>query len=211
MIILAAEQNTNMRSNTCIVIQGPATYYDHLKTVWSSHIQDVVFSTWVGEESYFNESDQVIFSTTPKYPGVANLNYQVKSTLEGILWAESRGYERVLKMRSDMVPTNVDKFTSMFESFYLWTFALVPHEDIYFTDYFMCGDIHDMKRVWSIEAEGTWRYPEQAITNNIKSHCIEKARTCAHLVNSDNDVYSLKWNTYCSSYLPHWGYNISHR
>lgn len=201
------ETHIGIDNKLCVVIQGPATYWSLLKEVWVEHLESVIFSTWAGQESYFESSDRVVFSTPPSHPGVANLNYQVKSTLTGIKRAQDLGYERVLKIRSDMVPTHVDAFLSMFEPPYVWALASVPHEDTYFTDYFMCGDIRDMMNIWDIDPDQSWRYPEQAITHNINNHCINKLKLCAHMIHQHNDVYSYKYQSYCSSWLTHWGYS----
>lgn len=177
----------------CIVIQGASTNVEEQKIVWKDFKNQIIFSTWKGEERKYEKSDNVIFSDIPAHRGTSNLNLQKISTLCGVERAKELGYKRVLKMRSDQVPTNPHKFLNEFSEEKITVFLRHLHGDEpYYADYFMCGKIDVMHEIWQLDALQNCAYSEWAITKKIKSVC-----SCVEFyknkINKDNNVISFKW------------------
>lgn len=190
-----------MKKDLCIVVQGPSSHVSDLKKSWKEYLSDVVFSTWKEDRIslLYEDNDVVIQNSVPSIFGIRNLNLQRISTFSGIKFAKENGYQRVLKIRSDMTPIAAEKFVNLFhrddenskENFYV--FSWINHENGYYTDYFMCGDIASMEYVWDFDGTSpSYRYPEQAITEKIKN--LDKSIVeCYHTMNYENDIF---WHKY---------------
>ena len=50
--------------NICLIIQGPSVNVNILKDKYKNMNIQIIFSTWEGEESKYNENDIVIFNKT---------------------------------------------------------------------------------------------------------------------------------------------------
>lgn len=180
----------------CIIVQG-TTYGDsinQIKACWNGW--DVVYSTWKGYEGYYTESDNVIFSDLPTIKGTYNMNYQKWSTIAGLLWAEERGYDRAIKMRSDMWVKNpkafFDKFTDGYNTLF-W----VEHRGGYFSDYLMEDSVDNMLTLWDVVPEGA--HPERVLTDRINElGWMNRANLLVGELNEDVDIF---WNT---RYGPYW-------
>ena len=107
-----------------IVIQGPTNYYKSILDFWASinksHCK-VVWSTWDSEPSYnlkeIRESGiEVIENSLPEFSGYLNLNYQCKSTYEGLKYLKSKGIKNVIKVRSDVTWEGVEEFFPYIEN-----------------------------------------------------------------------------------------------
>jgi len=186
-----------------IVIQGSSDFVPLCKK-WYKNNQ-ILFSTWKGQESKYESGDLVIFNDPPNDAGPANFWMQQKSTIEGLKKAKDLGYKRVLKIRSDMFPNYVDKFLSTFKEDKLNLFCWHAHEVYpkcsgYFIDYFMCGNVDDLISLWSInnafcavpEIMITWQYI--SMLRHIPIHYIFNE------IDSQNDIYWVKRNIFLSSY-----------
>lgn len=182
-----------MCKDICIVVQGPSNYIEELNNTWKLY-KNVVYSTW--KNNFLNSCDlidNIIYQDVPDNCGIRNLNLQKISTYNGIEFAKQNGYDRVLKIRSDMMPTNIDKFLNLFydkNNFYV--FSWINHEQGYYTDYFMCGDIKAMEYVWNFDGTKNYNYPEQIITEKIK--CLNKNIVeCYNYMCDENDLYWIKY------------------
>jgi len=182
-----------------ILIQGSSTNVQEQKKVWSNYLDDCLFSTWKGEESKYLNTDNVIFSDIPNDPGPSNINLQAQSTLMGLMHLQKKGYNRVLKIRSDMVPTNPEKFIQILDNeklnFLCWhNHQVYPNCSGYLVDYLMSGPINAMIDMWSIndffcvvpEIMLTWKYIQKCIITKIEFF-LDK-------LSVDNDVYWIKNN-----------------
>jgi hypothetical protein len=182
----------SVTDDICVVIQGASTNVSEQKAAWQYFLPQVVFSTWKGEESKYSDTDTVIFSEQVSEGGVANLNRQATTTLRGIEYARKAGYKRVLKMRSDQVPTNPTKFLSEF-SHNLTVFLYHLHEEGYYVDYFMCGTTDTMYDIWTLDGLQDCKYAEWAITNRIRSVYDGKIEFYKNKMSKNNSVFSYKW------------------
>jgi hypothetical protein len=74
--------------NICLIIQGPSVNVNILKDKYKNMNIQIIFSTWEGEESKYNENDIVIFNKMPKERGIQNVMLQQLSTYNGLLKAK---------------------------------------------------------------------------------------------------------------------------
>jgi hypothetical protein len=182
-----------LTNDICVVIQGASTNVAEQKEAWKEFSDQIVFSTWKGEESKYLDVDSVIYSDPVLDGGVANLNRQAITTLRGIEYAKKMGYGRVLKMRADQVPTNATEFLRGFSKYNLTVFLYHLHEEGYYVDYFMCGTTDVMHSIWSLDGLQKCKYPEWAITNQIRSVYDGKVEFYKNRMSKDNSVFFYKW------------------
>lgn len=188
-----------------IVIQGASTNVEEQKSAWTKFKEDIIFSTWVGSESYYNSDDIVIYNELPTDSGPMNINYQIKSTLSGLKKAKDLGYKYALKLRSDLIPTDSVKFLDILVedkfNFLCWhAHEVYPGCPGYLIDYLMSGEINNMIKLWEIddifcvvpEIIITKKYTDLFSINDI-SYFLEK-------INIENNLFWIKRNTYLDSY-----------
>lgn len=191
-----------MDNKFCVVIQGPSLYVEEIKKAWKGF--DIIFSTWEGEEHKYESSDLVLFNTIPKKSlGFNhNLHLQRSSTLNGLLYAKKLGYDRVLKWRSDHIPTNPKKLIKIFKKNKLNIHSFHKHKKGYITDFFMEGEINDLIKLFTFAGKN-YEYPEEALTEQLFCNDLDKKTNffIADL-DEDNDVIWLKQNTKWSGYIP---------
>ena len=93
-----------------IVIQGPIRNPQLLSISLESFKTNypnvgIYLSTWINEENLNNiripSSVRVIQSDRPKVAGTGNVNFQCRSSYQGILHAEKDGFQKILKIRTD--------------------------------------------------------------------------------------------------------------
>jgi hypothetical protein len=186
-----------------VVIQGQSTNVQEQKEAWKGF--DILFSTWIGQEDKYTAEDNVIYNPIPTTTGPANFNYQLTSTQNGLLKAKELGYKHVLKIRSDMIPTNAKNFVSLLDesklNFLCWHASPVyPSCNGYLVDYLMSGAIDDMIQLWDIpnifcvvpEVMLTWQYINACKQIDIRYFINE--------LHNENDLWWIKNNTYLSSY-----------
>ena len=99
-----------------IVIQGPTNYYKEIVECYKN-IPNVVWSTWDDEPSenieYIGKYIPVILNKKPLFPGYLNVNMQTVSTMGGISYLKEKGINEILKVRGDIIITNITKFLSI--------------------------------------------------------------------------------------------------
>ena len=179
-----------------IIIQGPSSHVNEQKKSWIGY--DVIWSTWVGEESKYEVNDLTIFNSLPSEPGVQNIALQQKTTLEGIKKAKELGYERVLKWRSDLIPNNPKKLLELFDddslNFLAW------HDDAkYFVDYIIEGKINEVYDCWDIPTLYA-HCSEKITTDNILNRGFKNFNFICDGLDSENEIYWSKYNVFLSTY-----------
>lgn len=189
--------------NFVVLIQGQSNCVAQQKDAWKGF--DVIFSTWVGEENKYTENDIVLYNTPPSTSGPANFNYQIVSTINGLVKAKELGYKNVLKIRSDLIPTNASKFFNVLDetklNFLCWhAHEVYPGCSGYLVDYLISGPIDDMIKLWDIsnifcvvpEVMLTWQYINECKEMDVNYFMNE--------LNNENDLWWIKNNIYLSSY-----------
>jgi hypothetical protein len=179
----------------CVIIQGPSVNVQEQKKSWQNY--DIIWSTWDGEQNKYDSEDIVLFNEIPKFSGIQNIVLQQKSTIEGIKKAKYLNYKRVLKWRSDLLPTNPNKLVATFKkdsvNFLAW-----HNTGRYFIDYFMEGDIDDIYKIWDFD-KIVDKFPEKIITENFFEKKISKFNFILEDLNSDNEIFWVKRNIFLSS------------
>lgn len=181
-----------------IVIQGPSNNVDELKKAWAGY--DLIWSTWLGEESPYEENDIVVYSSKPHETGFGNINLQKISTYNGVLKAKELGYDRVFKWRSDMTPTNPEALINTLSGNInvLFYHHVMPDRSNYFVDYVMESETDIMINIWSF----TNLYPTHAeaiITEYINKQGVRVSLFGGKL-NDNNDILWLKRNINIKDY-----------
>jgi len=185
-----------------IIIQGQSNHVNELKTAWGDN--NLIWSTWKGSENLYNSNDIVIYNDMPCDKGTGNVALQQKTILEGILKAKELGFNRVLKWRSDMIPTNTMEFINLFNNDGINMFYFYSGNGYkYFVDYFMEGTIEDIYNMWSFDNLHP-QFAESALTDNIKIKNLKNINFIGKKVTNTNDVLWLKRNIKLSTYI-NWG------
>lgn len=192
-----------------VLIRGQSTNVQQQKEAWKGF--DVLFSAWIGEEENYTDANNALFNTPPSTPGPGNFHYQIVSSINGLLKAKELGYKNVLNIRSDIIPTNVNRFIDSLDenklNFLCWhRHEAYPGCSGYLVDYVMCGPIDYMIKLWNIsnticgvsEINLTWQYINSCKDIDINYFINE--------LNDENDLWWLKYNKYLSSYKMHVGY-----
>jgi hypothetical protein len=185
-----------LQNKIAIIVQGPANNVKELKLVWEGYT--IIWSTWVGNEDKFTSDDIVIFSEQPYELGVQNIALQKKSTLEGVNKAKELGFERVLKWRSDLLPTNANELVKLFKKNQL-NFLAWHNEGKYFVDYFMEGPIDEVKLAWDIPII-YGPFSERITTDNIFDKNKIKYNFILDELSDNNEIFWVKYNVYLSKY-----------
>jgi hypothetical protein len=185
----------------CIVVQGPVEQnsIEQIRQCWKGY--DVIYSTWIAFEGTFTNDEIAIYSQLPSTTGTYNMNYQKTSTLAGLELAKKMGYDRALKMRSDMWVKNpkafFDKFTDGYNTLF-WH----EHAGGYLSDYWMEDSVDNLLTLWDVVPEGT--HPERVLTDRIMElGWKDRINLLVGELNEDVDIF---WNT---KYGPYWQHNLN--
>lgn len=141
-----------------LIIQGPVNYYLQIIDSYKG-IKNVLWCTWEDEskESINAIKEAGIYVHLIKKPlntGYWNINFQCKSTYEGILKSkELFNTQYYLKVRSDFKISNVsllcDRFIAKKEMINFLGWA--NEEGGFFLDYLVFGDYKRMKNYWRFQ------------------------------------------------------------
>jgi hypothetical protein len=191
-----------MNNNLVIVIQGTSNNVEELKKAWDGY--NLIWSTWKGDESKYNDNDIVIFNELPNELGVGNIKLQQLTTNEGIKKAKELGYKRVFKWRSDMIPTNPKKLLEILTDGVniLFSHNQSPDRPNSYVDYIMESDIDTMANIWDFN-ESFSTHAEAIITSNIERKNITNISLFGGCLDNDNDIIWLKKNIHIKDYKKH--------
>jgi len=188
-----------MQEKLAIIIQGPSLNVEQLKKAW--HGYNLIWSTWKGEESKYDLNDIKVFNDFPNQSGVQNIAYQRDSTLNGILKAKELGFTRVLKWRSDLLPSNANQLIKSFKKECI-NFLTWHNGGKYFIDYFIEGPIDEVYNIWDIKKIYD-DYSEKITTENILSLGYTNFNFMLDSLSDDNEIYWIKYNLNLSTYKQH--------
>tara|TARA_B110000967_G_scaffold24288_1_gene22377 strand:+ start:5310 stop:5939 length:630 start_codon:yes stop_codon:yes gene_type:complete len=165
-------------NKTCLIIQGASDYVNILKEKYKNMDIQIIFSTWEGEESKYNENDIVIFNKMPIERGIQNVILQQLSTYNGLLKAKEMGFENAIKIRSDAYFTDLSYFLTNEIDYNKLNFLFFldyhringPDKNSnyykYFCDYIQLSNVNNLLKMWNFKYEKS-SYSEQLISNHI--------------------------------------------
>lgn len=221
-----------------IIIQGPVIYEDDFTfksiCMYRRMFLDatVILSTWEGENvkdefQKFKSLDiEIVFSKPPSDGGSLNINYQVKSSREGVKRAKELGIPYCVKTRTDfriyargilkLIYTLLQKYPLREVKGMRQRERLVilpPYLDVayYIPDYIIAGNTDDMLQFWSIpEAvqEGEIMNPEMRLYSSYLYRIgqyvhdpMKNLETYLNLLSNqfiviDPDMYDAIWRKY---------------
>ena len=188
-----------MHEKLAIIIQGPSLNVERLKKAWYGY--NLIWSTWKGEESKYDSNDIKIFNDFPNESGVQNIAFQRDSTLNGISKAKELGFTRVLKWRSDLLPSNADQLIKSFKNECI-NFLTWHNGGKYFVDYFIEGPIDEIYNIWDIKKLYD-DYSEKITTENIFSLGYTNFNFMLDSLSDENEIYWIKYNLNLSTYKQH--------
>jgi hypothetical protein len=164
--------------NICLIIQGPSVNVNILKDKYKNMNIQIIFSTWEGEESKYNENDIVIFNKMPKEKGIQNVMLQQLSTYNGLLKAKELGFENAIKIRSDSYFTDLSCFLKNTIDYNKLNFLFFldyhrlngPDKNSniykYFYDYSQFSSVDNLLKMWNFKYDKC-SYSEQLTTKHI--------------------------------------------
>jgi len=171
-----------------VLLQGPTTFDTELTNFYK---QDALFSTWVGEKSNLKNT---IYVNKPRIPGIGNSNLQFAGCLAGCRYAESLGFDYILKIRSDILlqdyleiikTLNEDKLSFLF--YHDWSGG-------YLADYIIGGPTDLLKKVWDYDTSFDNNFSERILMNQLnKLQITQVDYIMPLLLNNGITCYSLKW------------------
>lgn len=162
----------------CLIIQGASDYVTILKEKYKNMDIQIIFSTWEGEESKYNENDIVIFNKMPIERGIQNVMLQQLSTYNGLLKAKEMGFENAIKIRSDAYFTDLSYFlTNEIDYNKLNFLFFLDYHRIngrdknsnhykYFCDYIQISSVDNLLKMWNFKYDKC-SYSEQLTTKHI--------------------------------------------
>ena len=185
----------------CLIIQGASDYVTILKEKYKNMDIQIIFSTWEGEESKYNENDIVIFNKMPIERGIQNVMLQQLSTYNGLLKAKELGFKNAIKIRSDAYFTDLSLFLkndidyNKLNFLYFLDYHRIngPDENSsyykYFCDYVQFSSVHNLLKMWDFKYEKV-SYAEQLLTKHIfDTFNKEEISFIGNYLTKDCDIY----------------------
>ena len=193
---------------TAVVIQGPTTYYKEIIPVYKN-CSGVVWCTWMDEPAdaiiAIEQSNiHLHLIDKPKHSGVVNINYQSKSTYEGLIKAkELFNAQMYIKIRSDFDISDVNLLSRRFADIGLPLNFLgwAKIKGGFFLDYIVAGNFDEMTTFWAYEDANVGEpFPEKFLTSryyqvydeNIDIENLIKTNNIEFPLLNDIDIYWIK-------------------
>jgi hypothetical protein len=196
-------KENNLVKKIAIIIQGPSDYIEQQKKAWEEY-EHIIYATWEGSQNLYSHEDKVVFIEMPINKGGGNINLQKNTTLEGLKYAKHLGYEKALKLRSDIIPTRWPNFLSILNTnklnFLCWHKNPILNHNQYLVDYLMAGNIDDLILLWE-NCFDTNTIAEGCLMDSFnKNFKIEHLYFLVDKLTIENDLHWLKYNKFLSSY-----------
>lgn len=195
----------------CLIIQGPSVNVNIMKEKYKDINIQIIFSTWEGEESKYNENDIVIFNKTPIEKGIQNVMLQQLSTYNGLLKAKEMGFENAIKIRSDAYFNDLSCFLKNDIDFnkvnflYFLDYHRIYGPDKknnnykYFCDYIQIGSVDNLLKMWDFKYSQCY-YAEQLISKHIfNTFKKEDIAFIGNYVTKDCDIFWISRKLYLST------------
>lgn len=195
----------------CLIIQGASDYVTILKEKYKNMDIQIIFSTWEGEESKYNENDIVIFNKMPIERGIQNVMLQQLSTYNGLLKAKEMGFENAIKIRSDAYFTDLSYFLTNEIDYNKLNFLFFldyhringPDKNSnyykYFCDYIQISNVNNLLKMWNFKYDKC-SYSEQLTTKHIfNTFKRDDIAFIGNYLTKDCDIYWISRKIYLST------------
>lgn len=195
----------------CLIVQGASDYVNIIKEKYKNTDIQIIFSTWKGEESKYNENDIVVFNKMPQESGVQNVMLQQLTTYNGLLKAKELGFQNAIKIREDTYFVDLSLFLKNDIDFnkvnflYFLDYHRINGPDKknnnykYFCDYIQIGSVDNLLNMWDFKYSQCY-YAEQLISKHIfNTFKKEDIAFIGNYVTNDCDIYLISRKLYLSS------------
>jgi len=190
-----------------VVIQGPTNYYKEVLKSYKN-VPNVVWSTWDDEPleniECIKKYIPVVLNKKPLFPGYLNVNMQTTSTIGGVDYLKEKGITEVLKVRGDVIITDVCKFLSLLKGKDMAFLAMCKEgvrNDLYYeliyrhyshdypVDLVVYGGISNVRKAFDFYIEEFKPIPAEALMlyNFLAKNNLEYTPSYNYLI--DNGVY----------------------
>ncbi len=186
-----------------VVVAGPMNYRLEMQGAMRGY-PNVVYSTWKDDIDVPLLTHAVLsepFKDTHK----GNFNRQRVTSLAGAEYAADRGASFILKIRSDMIPTNFLKFISLLDFSKPNYLSYHNHDGGYLVDYVVGAPTNLYFDLWNTAGKPQDTFTEALLMRQYKEVQVKNpGMTCnmmlGGLVHRDNDLHWIKNNLFISSY-----------
>ena len=140
------------KEKICILYTGKSEFINEIKKIKNYNNYNFIFSTWKGNESKYEKNDVVVFNDTSNLAIKTSLELQRITILEGLKKSKELGFRRTLKLRDDLIPTNLDKFLELINNENINILCWHEHNiglPGYFVDYLISGETDLLIDVYS--------------------------------------------------------------
>lgn len=192
----------------CLIIQGPSDYVNIMKEKYKNMNIQIIFSTWEGDESKYDENDIVVFNKMPQERGIQNVILQQLSTYNGLLKAKELGFENAIKIRSDAYFTDLSLFLkneidyNKLNFLFFLDYHRIDGPDKnnnhykYFCDYIQISSVDNLLKMWNFKYEKC-SYSEQLTTKHIfNTFKKEEISFIGNYLIKDCDIYWISRKMY---------------
>jgi len=205
----------------CLIIQGASNNVDIIKEKYKNTNIKIIFSTWEGDESKYNENDIVLFNKIPQEKGIQNVMLQQLSTYNGLIKVKELGFKKAIKIRSDSYFTNIDSFLknkidyNKINFLYFLDYYRTDGPDKisniynYFCDYIQISNIDNLLKLWDFKYKNS-SYAEQLITNHIfNTFNRQEIAFLGNYLTKNCDIFWISRKLYLSNLNNHSHYKIT--
>lgn len=200
----------NTLENTAIIIRGITYNVSEIRECFKDYSNNIIFSTWKGNENKFKSEEKVVYSEQPVIDGPSSFILQRTTSLAGLEFASSLNYQNAILIRFDTIFRPADKIIELFNFDKLNFLCWHQHGIGYLVDYIMAGKIEHLKTLWATFGAYQSDVSEHIITSNYihkLSNNVE-AKFILRDLNDTRDIFWKKYNLMLSKYQHHPPYNF---
>lgn len=200
----------NTLENTAIIIRGITYDVSEIRECFKDYSDNIIFSTWNGNERKFKPEDKVVYSEQPVIDGPPSFILQRTTSLAGLEFASKLNYQNAILVRFDTIFKPANKVIELFNFNKLNFLCWHNHGIGYFVDYVMAGKIEHLKTLWSTFGTYPSDVSEHIITSNYAYKIQEnvEVKFILNHLNDECDIFWKKYNLMLSKYQYHPPYNF---
>lgn len=193
------------KEKICILYTGKSEFINEIKKIKNYNNYNFIFSTWKGNESKYEKNDVVVFNDTSNLAIKTSLELQRITILEGLKKSKELGFRRTLKLRDDLIPTNLDKFLELINNENINILCWHEHNiglPGYFVDYLISGETDLLIDVYSNIDINFHQVSEAPYTKSLLRYSDKIKFFLYDLNQNNNDLFWFRIGDFLSSYNP---------